>query len=200
MNFIEDLNINGHLTISKRYNQGEEEVIFDDHNIIVSGMGVGLSYLFTASGSDTITDYQIDRVQLGVGGPPGPGETVEIYELVDNLSSLNEYGTGSNINLEERQQITNGSLTTPRPFALIPSSKWSRVGDSSVRYTIVLDEEACNNITRLERLAPLNEIGLFMKNPTGNQDAKPILVAYRTFSDIVKTNDFSLIFRWTINW
>lgn len=199
MNFVEDLNIKGHLTISKRDKQGEEEVVFDDHNIIVSGMGVGLSYLFTASGSDTVTDYQIDRVQIGVGGPPAQ-VTAGINELLGSLTSVDEYGTGSNLNIEEREQIVGGVLSDPRPFALIPASKWSRVGDSSVRYTIVIDEEACNDLTRLGSAAALNEIGLFMKNPTGYQDARPILVAYRTFSDIVKTSDFSLIFRWTINW
>ena len=62
--FTEEVDITGHLTIIKKYNDGQEEVVFDDHNIIVSGMGVALSYLFTASGSNTILDYQIDRFQL----------------------------------------------------------------------------------------------------------------------------------------
>ena len=48
-NFAEDIGITGHLTIIKKFKDGEEEVVFDDHNIIVSGMGVALSYLFTAS-------------------------------------------------------------------------------------------------------------------------------------------------------
>ena len=39
-----------------------------------------------------------------------------------------------------------------------------------------------------------------MKNPVGSADPNvSLLVAYRSFSNIVKTNDFSLIFRWTIN-
>ena len=45
----------------------------------------------------------------------------------------------------------------------------------------------------------LNEIGLFMRNPTGALPVNPILVAYRNFSNIYKTSDFSLIFRWTLN-
>jgi hypothetical protein len=46
----------------------------------------------------------------------------------------------------------------------------------------------------------LTEVGLFMKNPTGNANTnQSILVAYRNFSEIYKTNDFSLIFRWTLN-
>jgi hypothetical protein len=62
----------------------------------------------------------------------------------------------------------------------------------AAKYTLVLDEDACNDLT-------LNEVGLFMKNPTGAETNKSILVAYRHFSDIAKTRDFSLIFRWTIH-
>lgn len=50
--------IHGHLEIVKVFNDGREEVVFNDHNTIVSGMGVGLSFLFTLSGSLKITDYQ----------------------------------------------------------------------------------------------------------------------------------------------
>jgi len=72
-NFTEELGINGHLTIIKKMSTGEEEILLDDSNIIVSGMGVGLSYLFTASGSNSILDYQIQKFQIGVSGPPAGG-------------------------------------------------------------------------------------------------------------------------------
>ena len=65
-NFTEELGINGHLTIIKRHKSGQEEVVFDDHNVIVSGMGFGLTYMFTGSGSQSVLDYQIDRFQVGV--------------------------------------------------------------------------------------------------------------------------------------
>ena len=42
-NFTDDIGITGHLTIIKQFSIGEEEVVFDDQNILVSGMGVGLS-------------------------------------------------------------------------------------------------------------------------------------------------------------
>ncbi len=69
-NFTEELGINGHLTIIKKFKDGTEETIFDDHNIIVSGMGVGLSYMFNGSGSNTVLDYQIERFQLGTSERP----------------------------------------------------------------------------------------------------------------------------------
>lgn len=198
-NFTEELGINGHLTIIKRMKDGQEEVLLDDPNIIVSGMGVGLSYLFTASGSDSIVDYQIQKFQLGISGPPAGGVTSGINELSGSLTSIDEYSTGSNLALYQGDQIVGNSLVNNRVFAEIPASKITRINENSVRYTLVVDEEAANGIQRDGQDRGINEIGMFMKNPTGFAVDRPLLVCYRTFSDIVKTSDFSLIFRWTIN-
>jgi hypothetical protein len=198
-NFTDELGITGHLQIIKKSTTGEEEVLLDDSNIIVSGMGVGLSYLFAASGSDTVVDYQIQKFQLGLSGPPAGGIVSSINELSGALSSIDEYGTGSNLFLYEGSQIVGDSLVPGRAFAEIPSSKMTRINENSVRYTLVIDEEAANNIQRDGQDRGINEIGMFMKNPTGAAQDRPILVCYRTFSNIVKTNDFSLIFMWTIN-
>lgn len=198
-NFTDELGINGHLTIIKKMSTGEEEVLLDDPNVIVSGMGVGLSYLFTASGSNNIIDYQIQKFQVGVSGPPEGGVTSAISELSGSLTSIDEYGTGSNLVLSEKTQIVGNATVNNRVFADIPASKMTRINDTSVRYTLVVDEETANGIQRDGQDAGLNEIGMFMKNPSGAANDRPILVCYRTFSNIVKTNDFSLIFRWTIN-
>ena len=202
-NFTEELGITGHLTITKRFTDGQEEVVFDDHNIIVSGMGVALTYMFTGSGSNSVLDYQIDRFQLGVSGPPAGGVTSAIYELSGSLTGIDEYGTGSNLFIEDASQIKNGVTVANQFFPLIPPNKRTRIGDSSVRYTIVVDEETCNGLTRsyggADTEANLNEIGLFMKHPTGAGTTASILTAYRTFTNIYKTSDFSLIFRWTLN-
>jgi hypothetical protein len=69
-----------------------------------------------------------------------------------------------------------------------------------VRYTLVVDEESCNGLAgQVGEDEYLNEVGLFMKNPRGAAVNASLLVAYRAFSIIRKTNDFSLIFRWTLN-
>ena len=197
-NFAEDIGITGHLTIIKKFKDGEEEVVFDDHNIIVSGMGVALSYLFTASGSNTILDYQIDRFQLGVSGPNGNGIVSSIYELSGSLG--NDYGAGSNLFIEKNTQITGQSDTLNQYFALIPANKITKIGETSVRYTLVVDEEACNDLKDSEdEDTYLSEVGLLAKNPRGDSVNASILVAYRNFSIIRKTSDFSLIFRWTLN-
>lgn len=200
--FVDDLGISGHLTIIKKHNNGEEEIVFDDHNIIVSGMGVGLAYMFTGSGSNSVLDYQIDRFQLGVSGRATnvDADVLEVsstYALSGPLGD--DYGAGSNLFVQSRTQIENGVDVADQHFALIPANKRTKIGDSSVRYTLVVDEEAANGLTGADGDLSLNEVGLFMKNPTGSVTEKPILVAYRTFSNILKTSDFSLIFRWTLN-
>lgn len=201
-NFSEDLGITGHLSIVRRWNTGQEEVLLDDPNVIVSGMGVGLSYLFTGSGSDSILDYQIDRFQIGVSGPHEDYATnaSSIYQLSAPLTTVDEYGTASKVYVEIGNQITNTSLTADQAFVLIPQNKVTRIDDSSVRYTLVLDEDACNELTGdFSEEIYINEIGMLMKNPTGNAVDRSLLVCYRAFSNIRKTSDFSLIFRWTIN-
>tara|TARA_R110002051_G_scaffold167858_2_gene238536 strand:- start:6387 stop:7013 length:627 start_codon:yes stop_codon:yes gene_type:complete len=204
--FTEELGINGHLTIIKQYTDGKEEIIFDDHNIIVSGMGTGLAALFTGSGSNSILDYQIDRFQLGTSGratgvAPDVLEVSSTYQLSGELA-YSQYGGGSNLYIDEANLIRpTGSWGENKAFALIPAGKITRINDTSVRYTLVVDEEAANGILDAAgQTSYLSEVGLFLKNPLGTASPySSILAAYRTFTAIEKTSDFSLIFRWTIN-
>jgi hypothetical protein len=199
LSLIEDLDIRGHLTISKVYPNDVEEVVFDDHNIIVSGMGVALAHLFALSGSDSILDYQIDRFQVGVSG----GTALEVSstnQLSGALSSFIEYGVDGDILQASAYQIINNSIVSiGRYYGLIPQQNITRIDANTVRYTIVLDENSCNNISRGGQNKPLNEVGLFVKNIKNNVIDAPILVAYRHFDSIQKTSDFSLVFRWSIN-
>lgn len=200
LNFVEQRNITGHLQIAKiPKNGGQEEIVFDDHNIIVSGMGVGLSILYSLSGSDTITDFQFDRFQIGISGA-GVTETSSVFELSGPLVTAEEYaGAAGGLITVSSTQLANGSDKSNQVFGMIPFSHVTRINETSVRYTIVLDEDSANNIQRGSVDRPLNEIGLFMKNPQGRTYDTPLLVAYRKFSDITKASDFALVFRWTIN-
>lgn len=196
----ENLNIKGHLTISK-VKDGQEELIFDDKNVIVSGFGFGLSYFFSRQGSNSIVDYQLDRFQLGVSGHTG-NQVSSTYQLSAPLSGIEEYNsnTDSNLYVFSAYQIKNAIATnSPVPyFVKIPFTKVTRIDERSVRYTIFIDEDSCNGLIRNGVDANLNEIGLFMKNPRGDSPEASILAAYKYFSNIRKTDDFGLIFRWTI--
>lgn len=202
--FFDELQVDGHLQIIKISSTGEEEILFDDHNIIVSGMGVGLAHLFSLSGPGNILEYQIDRFQVGVGGDASR-EVVATNKLGDQLSSLAEYGENALLYvIEGRQAYNTVDPSDAAWFGYIPQHKVSRVGENMVRYTITLDKDAANNLSRSGAEASLNEIGLFMKNPMGNLTGQnidtSILVAYRSFSPIRKSEEFALVFKWTINW
>jgi len=202
MNFIEDLGVRGYLQIAKIYKDKPEEIVFDDHNIIVSGMSVGLSHFFTGSGSDSVIDYHLDRFQVGVSGNDTAGSA--IYQLSGSLSSQIEYGNAVNFAIVSGYQINNGVISTNKDntFGLIPFKNVTRINETSVRYTIILDEDTANYgnyAYRSPTNVPLTEIGLFMKNPRGLASDTSILVAYRKFTEILKSSEYSLVFRWTIN-
>lgn len=191
------LGIKGHLTVHKVVD-GQEELVYDEDNVIVSGFGWALAHLYGRVGSDTITDYQIDRIKLGVSGNLGL-QVSTTTDLSGPLSSQAEYvGTGdSNLAVVSGYRWANDVATTNlEPYAKIPFSKVTKVDDRTVRYTIFIDEDSCNN---LRTDANLNEIGLFIKNPKANATETSVLAAYRYFSNIRKTSDFALVFRWTIS-
>ena len=197
--FTEGLGTKGHLTIHKIAN-GEEELLFDDKNVIVSGFGWALAHLYGKAGSTTVTDYQIDRFQLGVSGSLANQES-STYELSGPLSSTEEYTTNGDSNLYavSADAFANGVINgTQSVFAKIPFSKVTKIDERSVRYTIFIDEDSCNNISRNSNLMNLNEIALWVKNPLGRPNDASVMAAYRYFSNIRKTSDFGLVFRWTI--
>lgn len=198
--FLENLPIRGHLTISK-VTKGLEEIVFDDKNVIVSGFGWSLAYMYSKLGSTNITDYQIDRFQLGVSGSSA-NQVSSTFQLSGPLSSTSEYMTTGDSNLYSFSgyQYKNAVVTSsPTPiFAKIPFSKVTKIDERSVRYTIFIDEDSCNNLSRSGSAASLSEIGLFIKNPRASSPEASVLAAYKYFSSIRKTSDFGLIFRWTI--
>jgi len=182
----------GHLVVSKSYEDGTEEVVFDESNVITSGMGVGFSHLFAASGSSNITDYQVLNFAVGSGGDPND-YGVSTFKLQNALTTA-QYGSGA-LTIEDWNTIEAGSITGAT--VALPRIRFSnihRVTDTSVRFTLVIDRDSCNDLTN-----DLDEVGLFMRNPRGLASPTPILVAYRPFTAIRKTSAFSLIFRWTLN-
>jgi len=182
----------GHLQIFKRYEDGVEELYFDDHNVITSGMGVGFSHLFAASGASSIVDYQIRHFLVGSGGDYSD-YGVSTYQLQSPNTAESEWGSNTGLIIDPYYPILNGVIGAAlSPFARIMFSNINKVTNTSVRYTLVLDRNTLNGNY-------VNEVGLYMRNPRGTEPApNPILVAYRPFTQITKTSDFSLIFRWTL--
>ena len=196
----DQLGMKGHLTIHK-VQDGQEELVYDEDNVIVSGFGWALAHLYGRVGSDTITDYQIDRFKLGVSGSLGL-QVNSTVDLSGSLSSAPEYNSIGDSNLatvsgyrwENDTSINEGNW-----YSKIPFSKVTKIDTRTVRYTIFVDEDSCNGLTRDDNEANLNEIGLFIKNPKASSPETSVLAAYRYFSNIRKTSDFGLVFRWTIS-
>lgn len=200
MKFFDQITPKGHLQVIKLFSDGREELVVDDNNVIVSGFGVGLAYLFTLSGSPRITDYQLDRFQFGVCSTQTVSSSV--YKLDYPISSIAHYGADTKLVLVSSTQIQNGVNTANQVFGLLPFKNVTRISTNSVRYTIVLDERTLNDLANYSYPggtdAALREIGLFMKNPRGDASTASILAAYKQFSPIRKSNEFSLVFRWSI--
>ena len=192
----------GHLEIWKIINDGTEELIFDEANTITSGMGVGLGMLYAGSGADNITDFQIRYFQLGTSGQSViDNYGVSQFSLVSALGQLNkdDYGAATPLPIYphelmnfdgDRKADSEGSFTWL--FPLVSDNSIKRVDLNSVTYIIYVDQNTCNDQI-------LNEVGLFMKNPLGRSVQRSNLVAYRPFINISKTSDFSLLFKWTLN-
>tara|TARA_R100000152_G_C6767251_1_gene192414 strand:+ start:96 stop:686 length:591 start_codon:yes stop_codon:yes gene_type:complete len=183
----------GFLEISKIYSDGTEELVFDERNVITSGMAVGLSHLFSASGGTSIENFQILNFQVGVSGDINT-YGVSSFKLVSGLSQVQYESSGSEAFIELLAPIENGSvLGSNKAFVRIPFNHVEKVTKTSVRFILVLDRYTANGVG-----VDLNEVGLFMRNPRGLAAESPILVAYRPFTAITKTDAFALVFKWTL--
>ena len=199
------LNVSGHLEIYKVYEDGREEQVFTDHNVITSGMGVGLGLLYAGSGAADITNFQIRYFQAGVSGDTiissyGVSET-SLVSALGQVNGKTDYNTvGDSVLPVVTHELMNWDGTKKLDsqggdswyFGIVSDNSIKRVDLNSVTYILYVDRNSCNTIT-------LNEVGLFMKNPLGSDPKRSQLCAYRPFTNIAKTDDFALVFKWTLN-
>ena len=194
MKFSEINHYKGELKIFKE-EEGVETLLYSSKNIVVSGMGVALSRVFGGDGSTKITDYIIGYYQLGVSGS-NTLVASSTSELGGELT-FKEYGSNDTL-IKVLDQYSNNYLKKNRSFGIIFNNSIKIVDDNTVEYQIIVDKFTANKIIRGNRKKPINEIGLFIKNPLGFSNDVPILVAYRNFDSILKSESFSLIFKWAI--
>ena len=206
------LDPSGHLEIYKIYEDGNEEQVFSDPNTITSGMGVGLGLLYAGSGADDITNFQIRYFQLGTSGDSristnawattsySVSETL-LASALGQVNNAADYQSDANSHLPLSNHELMGSTGEDLKdslgdsiwyFGVISDNSIKRVDLNSVTYILYVDRNSCNDRT-------LNEVGLFMSNPLGESTKRSPLVAYRPFTNIDKTSDFALVFKWTLN-
>ena len=186
----------GWLEIIKVTN-GEEEIVFSDKNVVCSGMGVTLASMFSATGVD-VSSYQINLFQLGSSGTSAL-QVSSTGRLGDALNSA-ELGTNSLMSLDKKSgTIVSGTAThTSEAFLALPVGYVDRIDKRTARWNLHIDEATANG-------HEINEIGMLANNPAETDPLQTWLCAYRFFGDadnankgIWKSDQFSLIFRWTI--
>jgi len=271
INLNEKVNYQGELEVFKIYEDGREELHFKDSNVIVSGLGYGLSLFFAGEGSDKLDDYKLLYYQLGVSGSDAL-QVSSTYALGSSLPLADYTDLYAPNMVKEQNQLKNDYIFFNQAFGTVKNP--IILDSSSVKFNIIVDKLLANDLKQNRKELYLNEIGLFMANPLGDtirntniqyyegetsfdaehghkykvdeqgngvaystchpkfktichkHDIKhwrvqregselapvhihhipkrkesvetPIMVAYRSFSNIYKSSDFSLAFRWTI--
>ena len=182
----------GELEIWKVYDDCRpDECVLNDHNIITSGLGISLAYLYAGSGASSVLEYQVNMFQIG-SGTTSPA-AMSLQQLNDPLIADQYKSAGSLLATEDRSLLVNGAATEDtQTFVKIPYTQIQKVGSKTVRYTLILDKNSANDLGE-----NLKEVGLFMKNPRGVSPEASVLIAYRQF-DLPKASDFALVFKWSI--
>jgi len=208
-----------HITICKVYSDGTQEIVLDKANLITAGMGSSFLDIQMGGGSVYPYDYCPYYFQLGtntIDYDPDSTTSSYFYQLSTPLE-WNSYGEHTDLQIVERYRGFNASshdievrtpvyeellLTssllssctfsgTDEYFSLILAGHVSKFFMDSFESTIVLDEKTANG-------QAITEIGLFAKNPKGLYKDSPLLMAYRSFAEVQKTEEFSLVIHWTI--
>ena len=180
--------IKGHLEVIKIYNDGTEEVHFSEDNVITSGMGHTLLKAFSTSGAGSITDFQIVYFQLGTSG----SLALQVFENGDlgNALSAGAYGVSASFEIDQHDYVASGATSTA-DFGVIPFPYIKKVSPTRVMYQIHVGDATANSQV-------INEVGLWSRNPDVEATETSYLCAYRFFTALQKTDAFSVLFKWTI--
>ena len=188
--YLDSLTPVGHLVITKRYLDGREEVVLDDHNMITIGMGVNLALMFgNETVGQTVDKHQFKYFQLGTGTLT----TSSTVALTTPLTS-GQYGS-TDLLVVTHNKVDTGGGTTSQAFVAFDQSMVTRPAKDQVQFIIDLDVNTANG-------RAIREVGLFAADPfnhggtTGTLGS--LLCAYKTFDAITKSAAFALNFKWTI--
>ena len=205
MRFTDVNNIKGHLEVYKVYSDGSEELHYSDHNVITSGMGVNLAHAFAADAGVDVSSFQANWMQIGTGASSADirnNATVQVSSRADLLSSIpaTQYGDVNTIGLKVSSMtyMTSAGSTAIKDFIKVPYAFVHRVSDRKVMWRLVLNDSACNIVDDAIHGGALCEVAIFSNNPTQATPDELYMIAYRAFANITKTNEFTLDFRWTI--
>ena len=205
MRFTDANSIKGHLEVYKVYSNGTEELHYSEDNVITSGMGVNLAHAFAAGPNVDVSSFQANWMQIGTGASTvaiRAQDNVQVSGRGDLLSSIpaSQYGDENTIGLKVSSMtyMTSAGTTSVKDFVKVPYAFIHRVSDRKVMWRLILNDSACNIDDNATHGGALCEVAIFSNNPTEATPDTLYMIAYRTFANIVKTNEFTLDFRWTI--
>lgn len=188
---LDNTTASGNLEIWKKYNDGSQELVFSDHNTIVSGFGASMMSLFGGMYSNDIRDYQIKYFQVGTNQVT-PVDRSVVQLSAPLTSSQYDPSALANLVISSVNIRLNDISTTTQDIVEMPWHHVRRVTPTSVLYTLVLDSQAANDVT-------LKEAGLFVRSPFSIGGVPtPVLATYKKYPAIIKKREFSLIYKWTL--
>ena len=180
---LESINPKGHLEIIKKYSDGHEETVLNDHNVITAGMGITLAHIFANTSLTVAADsFSIGNFQIGTTSGAMVSSTIALTAPI----SEGDYGD-TDLTLNTIFIAGTGNQIS----AVINPVYISKTTSTKVTYSLVLEEAAANGLS-------VQEIGLFSRNPGNHAPAVSYLCAYRSFAGISKNGSFALIFKWTL--
>lgn len=197
--------LRGKVEIYKDFGDRQEK-IGEYYNIVTRGMGITLAAFMMSGPRSTKNPYSIKYAQVGTGvvdyqAQPTTSETRFNFFKLNSALSKASYGRNLRYRISTRNQLiasqeftatSNLSYTTQQAvFLNIPESRVTIKQDVGIKVTVVIDKNTANGNT-------LREVGLFSNNINTPENEQSVLVAYKQFAPIEKTNQFSLIFNWTI--
>ena len=208
--------LRGHITICKVYSDGTEDTIIDRANLVTAGLGSSFIDIQRGQGSENVDGFSPYYFQVGTSSMDYD-TTVATSSYFYQLStpfSWDDYGDDTDFIVESKYRGFNASTDdggstytellfssaalssiafsgTDEYFSTVKEGRLSKFFMDSFESEIVLDEKTGNG-------KEISEIGLFAKNPKGFKEDSPLLMAYRSFTPVTKTSEFSLVVHWSV--
>tara|TARA_R110002051_G_scaffold1143_8_gene5829 strand:+ start:20570 stop:21304 length:735 start_codon:yes stop_codon:yes gene_type:complete len=211
--------VKGHVTICKIYKDGTQEIVLDEDNLTTNGLSYSLAEISMGAGSEYAEDFPPAYFQVGtdtIGYNTSLAISSHFYQLSAPFD-WTDYGDETTLEVVKRYRgvlasctdinvsppscsallLTSSLLSSTlysgvdEYFAVIPPEYISKIFMDSFEVEFTLDENSGNG-------KAITEVGLFSKNPKGLSQDSPLLIAYRKFTAITKTSDFSLVIRWSV--
>tara|TARA_R100000963_G_scaffold33166_1_gene25308 strand:+ start:460 stop:1137 length:678 start_codon:yes stop_codon:yes gene_type:complete len=208
--------LRGHITICKVYSDGTEDTIVDRANLVTAGLGSSFIDIQRGQGSENVDGFSPYYFQVGTSSMDYD-TTVATSSYFYQLStpfSWDDYGDDTDFIVESKYRGFNASTDdggstytellftsaalssiafsgTDEYFSKVKEGRLSKFFMDSFESEIVLDEKTGNG-------KEISEIGLFAKNPKGFKEDSPLLMAYRSFTPVTKTSEFSLVVHWSV--